>query len=271
MPTEPMDFVKLVASGNDFILVEGQISPPFDDLASFAVWACQRQTGIGADGVLLLDRNSATSTEVTIANPDGSIAKMCGNGVRCAALHALRSGATPPLSVRLLGRDQVHELRAWLTDGVVEMTSPQPKTVCGPVTLAGLDYYALDTGTEYAVAFVPDIDAVDVAKLGPMIRHHPQFGVGGTSVTFAQLLRGGFRVRTYERGNEAETLSCGSGAVAAVVTAHHLGMPIDEVVLVHNRGGEPLRVRLAGNRLPFDVLTLAGPAQVVFSGTLRPD
>jgi len=95
---EPMDFVKLVAAGNDFILVEGSISPPFRDLASFAKWACQRQTGIGADGVLLVQRKDADHIMVTVANPDGSIAKMCGNGARCAALHALRSGATSPLT-----------------------------------------------------------------------------------------------------------------------------------------------------------------------------
>ncbi len=267
MPTERMDFIKLVAAGNDFILIERPIGSPFPGLAAFAVRACRRETGIGADGVLLLQRRSAASIDVTVANPDGSVAKMCGNGARCAALHALRSGATPPLSVSLLGRHQVHELSAWLNDDLVEMTSPQPKEVIGPVSLAGLDYYALDTGTEYAVAFVPDVDAVDVARLGQMIRHHPRFGTGGVSVTFAQSLPGGLKVRTYERGNEAETLSCGSGAVAAVVAAHHLGLPIGEVVPVHNRGGE-LRVRLAGNRPPFDVLTLSGPAKVVFTGTI---
>jgi diaminopimelate epimerase len=87
-------------------------------------------------------------------------------------------------------------------------------------------------------------------------------------VTFAQSLPDGLKVRTYERGNEAETLSCGSGAVASVVTAHHLGMPIGDVVSVRNRGGVPLRVRLVGEGQPFDVLTLSGPAQAVFSGTV---
>lgn len=263
-----MDFVKLVAAGNDFILVEGSISPPFRDLASFAMWACRRQTGIGADGVLLVQRKDAGHIMVTVANPDGSIAKMCGNGARCAALHALRSGATSPLTVSLLGRDQVHCLTAWLTDGMVEMTSPQVKAVTGPVTIGGIDYYSLATGTEYAVAFVTDVDSVDVATLGPMIRHHPRFAPGGTSVTFAQSLPDGLKVRTYERGNEAETLSCGSGAVASVVTAHHLGMPIGDVVSVRNRGGVPLRVRLVGEGRPFGILTLSGPAQAVFSGTV---
>jgi diaminopimelate epimerase len=263
-----MDFVKLVAAGNDFILVEGGIPVSFSDLPSFAVWACQRQTGIGADGVLLLRRMEAGHVQVTVANPDGSIARMCGNGARCAALYSLLSGAASPLTVSLLGRDQVHSLVAWLTDGVVEMTSPQPKSVSGPVTIAGLDYYALDTGTEYAVAFVPDVDSVDVAELGPMIRHHPYFGSAGTSVTFAQSVAGELMIRTYERGNEAETLSCGSGAVASAVTARHLGMPIGEVVSVRNRGGIPLRVRLSGAGPPFDTLTLSGPAEAVFSGRI---
>ncbi len=265
MPTERTDFVKLVAAGNDFILIDGQPGP---DLASFAVRACCRQTGIGADGVILLHRAGPAGIEVTIANPDGSIAKMCGNGVRCAALYALQTGATSPLPVSLLGREQVHELRAWLAGDLVEVTSPQPKTVDGPVTIGGIDYYTLDTGTEYAVAFVPAVDAVDVAGLGPAIRHHQSFGPAGVSVTFAQAWSGGLRVRTYERGNEAETLSCGSGAVAAAVVARHLGIAAGEVVPVSNRGGEPLRVRLAGTGPPFEVLTLSGPAKVVFTGTV---
>ena len=258
-------FVKLVAGGNDFALVDGEIQPEQEDLRGFGVWACQQQAGIGADGLLQMCRTGAASIDLTVVNPDGSIAKMCGNGARCAAHYAFATGMGSPLSIQL-GR---HSLRARRTDGLIEMTSPQMGGVGGPIRLLNLDFYTVNTGTEYAVAFVDDLDSLDVASLGHQIRYHGHFAPGGTSVGFAEMRNGRLRVRTYERGNEDETLSCGSSTVACVIVARHLRLARDDLVSVQDRSGTTLSVHIAGKRSPFDRLTLAGPARVVFTGSVK--
>jgi diaminopimelate epimerase len=258
-------FVKLVAAGNDFVLLDTDLCGVPDDVPGLALWACRPHTGVGADGLVLLARDGPDRLRVTVVNPDGSVAKMCGNGVRCAAYQAFRSGAAGPLDIEL-GR---HEMRAWPRADLVEVTSPRPDRVGGPVRLSELDFHTVDTGTEYAVALVDDIDAVDMNSLGRYVRHHPHFAPGGTSVSVAQVVPDGIAVRTYERGNEEETLSCGSGAVACVAVARSLGLVADGVIQAHTRAGTPLSVRIAGAAPPFSTLTLVGPAEVVFEGTLR--
>lgn len=270
MPTEErtVDFVKLVAAGNDFILIDGDRQAPPWDLPAFSSWACHREDGVGADGLLVLRRKGPGHVRLTVVNPDGSIAKMCGNGARCAAFYTMRSDSAGPLTVEFAGRDRWHTLSARPAEDLVELTSPQPRGIEGPIPIDGFDFYTLDTGTEYAVAFVNDVDRIDVPGLGRAVRHHPRFAPGGTSVSFAERRDDGLKVRTYERGNEAETRSCGSGAVACAVLAHHLGLVTGPRVPVHNRSGMPLVVGIEGGGPPFDALTLAGPARLVFTGSL---
>lgn len=258
-------FVKLVAAGNDFVLLDTDLSGVPDDVPGLARWACRPHTGVGADGLVLVTRDDPDRLRVTVVNPDGSVAKMCGNGARCAAYHAFQSGAAGPLDIQL-GR---HEMRAWPRGDLVEVTSPRPDRVGGPVRLSELDFHTVDTGTEYAVAVVDDVDAVDMNSLGRFVRYHPHFAPGGTSVSVAQVVPDGIAVRTYERGNEEETLSCGSGAVACVTVARSLGLVDDGVIQAHTRAGTPLSVRIDGAAPPFSTLTLVGPAEVVFEGTLR--
>lgn len=258
-------FVKLVAAGNDFVLLDTDRCGVPEDVPGLAVWACRPHTGVGADGLVLVARDGPDRLRVTVVNPDGSVAKMCGNGARCAAYHAFRSGAAGQLTVEL-GR---HEMRAWPRGELVEVTSPRPDHVGGPVRLSEMDFHTVDTGTEYAVAVVDDVDAVDMNALGRFVRYHPHFAPGGTSVSVTQVLSDGIAVRTYERGNEEETLSCGSGAVACVAVARSLGLVADGVVQAHTRAGASLSVRIAGATPPFPTLTLTGPVSVVFEGTLR--
>ncbi|TCO60860.1 diaminopimelate epimerase [Actinocrispum wychmicini] len=259
----------MVAAGNDFVLLDTDSCGVPDDVSGLAVWACRPHSGIGADGLILLRRDGPDRLGVTVVNPDGSIAKMCGNGARCAAYYAFATGTSGPLTVEL-GR---HTMRAWSRGGLVEVTSPEPDRIGGPVRLAtkeidtALDLYTVDTGTPYAVAIVPDADALDVNELGRFVRYHPHFAPDGLSVSVAQVRDDGLAVRTYERGNEEETLSCGSGAVACVAVARSLGLVSEGTVAAHTRSGTPLLVRIAGDAPPFGALTLTGPAEVVFEGT----
>ncbi|MFL6138255.1 MAG: diaminopimelate epimerase [Frankiaceae bacterium] len=261
-------FTKLVAAGNDFVLVDEDRSPAVPPISEFSRWACRRDVGIGADGVLMMRRTGADSVNLVVANPDGSIAKMCGNGARCGAYYALTHGLAAPLTMTFAGRDRDHSLQARSDGGLIEMTSPQPHAVGDPIEIDGFDFYSVDTGTEYAVTFVDAVDAVDVPEVGRLVRYHPRFAPGGTSVTFAQVTPDGLRARTYERGNEAETLSCSSGAVAAAVVARHAGLQDSEKVRVHNRSYAPLLVRLDGRHLPGEPVTVSGPVEPVFTGTI---
>lgn len=258
-------FVKLVAAGNDFVLLDTDLCGTPEDVSGLAAWACRPHTGIGADGLILLRRTGPDRLRVTVVNPDGSVAKMCGNGIRCAVHHAIRTGTVAPVTVEFGG----HLLRAWPRGDLVEVTSPMPSRVSTPVRLAGLDFHLVDTGTEYAVALVPDATAVDMNTLGRFVRYHQRFAPAGTSVSVVEVVADGIVVRTYERGNEEETLSCGSGAVACVAVARTLGLVSDGLIATHTRGGVPLFVRVAGTTAPFEILTLTGPAETVFEGSLH--
>lgn len=267
---QSMPFHKMVAAGNDFVVINRDQSddllPP--DLAAFGRRICNRQFGVGADGLLLIERSDPVGIRLTVINPDGSAAKMCGNGTRCAALYALLVlGVPAPVTVEL----NQHEMQAWITDGRLEVTSPQPAAIEGPVRLLDHDLYLLNSGTEYAVSFVTDIQelqSIDVNRLGRAIRYHPYFAPAGTSVSFIAAVGADLWVRTYERGNEEETLSCGSAAVADVVAARQLGMVADGLVTVQNRTEHPLLVRIHGAAAPFSQLTLIGPARITFCGTI---
>ncbi|MER0240496.1 diaminopimelate epimerase [Streptomyces sp. HSW2009] len=290
-------FTKLVAAGNDFLVLDVDHQPPPDHLAAFARHVCPAHEGVGADGVVVVRSLGVGRIGATVINPDGSVARMCGNGVRCAARYAIAQGAPTPLAVEFAGRDRLHSLVARPVGELLEVSAPTSGAVSGPVTIDGLDYHWLDTGTEYAVAFVADVDAYDANAIGRTVRHHPHFQPAGTSVCLAQVTPDGLRVRTYERGNETETLSCGSGAVACAQAAHHLGLVTGPRVRVDNRAGTPLSVRLAepepqpgletdigtntgtdtgrgsdtgtGRETNTDTGTaLAGPARITFTGAV---
>ncbi|WP_232687574.1 diaminopimelate epimerase [Halobacterium zhouii] len=244
-------------TGNDFAVVDAANHVP--DRGAFAQDRC---ADLGVDGVLFLaleERFTPPRAVMTLVQPDGSTASMCGNGARCAARWvAERTGAD---SVML--DTQAGTRRADVDDAevAVEMGAPSfaPETV--PVArdtpvereeLAGYEVTAVNTGVPHAVAFVDDVDSVDVAADAPAIRHHDAFPEGA-NVTFASADdERGFRQRTFERGVEAETESCGTGAVAVAAVARREG-----------RCGDSVRVRPPGGDLRVDFsgghATLTGP------------
>ena len=129
-------------------------------------------------------------------------------------------------------------------------------------------FHSAYTGTEHVVAMVPDVDGIDAVALGRLVRGHPDLAPLGANVNFVQhTAKQVLRIRTYERGVEAETLSCGSGAVAAVVIATMRGVVAPREVTVHNRSGVPLTVRPHTNR-PGRAFWVAGPVTEVYEGTL---
>ena len=256
-----VDVEKYHGTGNDFVVVDADEDVP--NRRTFAVELCDREHGIdhpasgrrGADGVLFLALEPAYNPPrvvMTLVQPDGSVAGMCGNGARCAAKWAAeRTGASEvmidtPSGTRhadIDGDDVTIEMGAPVFDpaGVpVDRDAPLVEEA-----VEGLTVTAVNTGVPHAVAFVDDVDAVDLEAVAPAVRHADVFPEGA-NVTLASPVEGregeAFRQRTFERGVEGETRSCGTGAVAVAAVARRLGRIGDgDTVTVSPPGGD-LRV-----------------------------
>ncbi len=262
-------FQKYHGTGNDFLIIHAAEYVP--DRAALAKRECDRDTGVGADGILYLaleEDFNPPRVVMTLVQPDGSTAPMCGNGARCAAEWAMQRTDTDSVMIDT----QAGTLRADRTaDGItVEMGTPTfapedvPVDADEPVfeeSIEGLEVSVVNTGVPHAVAFVDDVDDVDLEEIAPPVRHADVFPKG-TNVTIASPDGdGSFRQRTFERGVEGETDSCGTGAVAIAVVARRLGLTDADPVAVSPPGGE-LDVSFNDRGRA----TLAGPVEHEFDG-----
>ncbi|WP_338739528.1 diaminopimelate epimerase [Haloplanus salilacus] len=278
---------KFHGTENDFLVVPADA--PVTDRAAFAATHCDRETGVGgertgADGVLFLDLDPTASpvrVTMTLVQPDGSVAAMCGNGARVAATWAARETGEREVVIGTPAGDRHAVVRS---EGVtVEMGRPSfdPADVPlahdagGPLIdtpIEGLTVTALNTGVPHAVAFVDDVDEVDLDAVAPPVRHATIFPEGA-NVTLASRVEidddaregapgapAAFRQRTFERGVEGETLACGTGAVALVAAAKRTGrLETDGPVRVSPPGGDLVIV------VPDDgPATLTGPVEREF-------
>jgi diaminopimelate epimerase len=262
-------FTKMNGAGNDFVLLDnraGNLQLTREQVARL----CDRHRGIGADGVLLLERSTNGATfRMRYYNADGGEAEMCGNGARCFARFADRTaGPLNELSFEtpagVIGAKLEHELVR------LEMSEPKDLRLGLEVALNDETIVAnfIDSGVPHVVVAVDKIDAVNVHSLGEKIRHHPMFAPRGANANFIEK-RGqrAIGIRTYERGVEAETLACGTGVVASALifaATEKLEGPIEVTV----RGGDTLRVDFAREGAQFSNVTLTGPAEFVFEGTI---
>jgi diaminopimelate epimerase len=267
-----LPFTKMHGNGNDFILIDELHHEhiPESRKSSYAIRFCQRNFGIGGDGVLFLICSSQADLGMRIFQPDGSEAEMCGNGIRCLAKYAYESGYIgSTFSVETLAGMISIEVREmdncfWAT---IDMGTPRfdrpsiPAVGSGEFMKEELDGFqvsAVNTGVPHAVIFVDDLN-LPISEIAPRIRHNMVFPEGA-NVNFVET-GSSFKIRTFERGVEAETLSCGTGAVACATVARKLGL-IENEVLVETRGG-PLMVYFEGDRAFME-----GPAATIYSGEL---
>ena len=266
-------FTKLQGNGNDFILIDeynGEIIPE-DMKGVFAALYCDRRFGIGADGVLFLQASDNADIRMRLMQPDESEAAMCGNGIRCLAKYACDAGYIKESCSVETGAGVVAVTMRYVDDGfTATITMPTPAFDRSTIpaigkgeykeVIRGLTVYAANTGVPHAVVFVRDIDAVDVAAIGPIIRNHPSFPEGA-NINFVECAGDDIlRIRTFERGVEAETESCGTGATASAAVARHHGN-VGDTVRVETRGG-PLIICFG------KAVTMEGPAETVFSGVI---
>ncbi|MFI5617474.1 diaminopimelate epimerase [Streptomyces sp. NPDC051567] len=265
-----MRFRKIHGAGNDFVLLSDLAPGSIREWPKEAERLCARPAGVGADGLVIshLVSNVPAVLEVECFMPDGSIATMCGNALRCSAWAAHQDHGFGEMRLRMAG--VMHEAR--ITDDSVWVTAEvgmiDPRRVQTVINGKPTWFDGVHTGTEHVVAIVDDVDAIDTVTVGRLIRHHAALAPLGTNVNFVQSLDGQtLKIRTYERGVEAETLSCGSGAVAAVVIAAMRGLVAPRTVTVHNRAGEPLTVRPHSSR-PKRTQWVGGPVTNTFEGVL---
>jgi diaminopimelate epimerase len=267
-------FAKLHGNGNDFIIIDEHEKTiiPDDMKGQFAAIYCDRKFGIGADGVIFVMKSTTSDLRMRLLQPDESEAEMCGNGIRCLARFAFDAGyvkesCTVETTAGQIGVSMGYKDEDFLA--TITMTPPQYDRKDIPATGGSGDYketiegfvvYAVNTGVPHAVIPVPSVDAVDIAAVAPKIRHHATFPKGANVNFVERTGENSIRIRTYERGVEEETLSCGTGATASAIIVHRLGQAGD-VVDVETRGG-PLTIYLK------DTVKMEGPATTVFTGVI---
>lgn len=255
-----LSFSKWHGTGNDFILVDDRSGLfPVDDLA-LVRRMCDRHFGIGSDGLVLIQaaRSPDTDFHMEFFNPDSS-QSFCGNGSRCAFAY-WRTLVGDRDHARFSAIDGLHE--AALDPAGVRVSLTGPKSV----EHVNDDIDFIHTGSPHLLVWVGDHNAIDIVPAAHRYRYNERFAKEGVNVNFLRWNNGRLEMRTYERGVEAETLSCGTGVTAAAIDALHRGHASGPSVPVSTRGGD-LRVDVEMENGSVSKVELIGPAQFVFRGT----
>lgn len=259
-------FFKYQATGNDFVIIDNR-SASLALTPEQVVRICDRRLGVGADGLMLIEKHPTLNFDLTYYNCDGS-QSLCGNGSRAAVLFASRLGMINGKS-RFNAFDGEHSAEL-LPSGTIRLKM----NPVSEVKQFGEDLY-MNTGSPHLIRFVSDVRDFAVFENGRKIRYDEKFGPGGTNVNFVSLQNDNtIFVRTYERGVENETLSCGTGVTAAALAASIKGY--SSPVVIKTLGGDlsvefksghsGLSVGQAGT---FEEIFLSGPAKMVFEGDLE--
>ncbi len=274
-----MEFTKCQGAGNDFILIDnrdGKVNKKLQelgiDLPTFVRKVCAFHTGVGADGLILIEEpdNPENDFKWQFFNSDGSVAEMCGNGSRCAVRFAYEKGIVKKEHVKFETLAGVIE--AWIKEGgrvvKVQLTKPFGLKMDFDIPLSDttLKAHFLNTGVPHVVVYRDDLEDFDVKKYGAEIRYHEMFQPAGTNVNFIKTVSNDtIKIRTYERGVEDETLACGTGSTAAAIIAYLKGFVKKKPVKVITKGGEVLTIDFDEN---LEKVTLEGKVYKVFDGIL---
>lgn len=272
-------------AGNDFILFDNKINPKLvfskEKIAQF----CNRRTGIGADGILIIHDSKGFDFGMQYFNSDGSTGSLCGNSARCSLHYAKISGLIKNSSnIKFEFNNQEFSGEVF-DNGQVKFNLHNPKNIklnFGIKVLRQLinASYA-DTGSPHVViriedvlknnedlkSFYKELDDFPVLEFGKLVRFHDDFTPAGTNVNFVQVNEGKILIRTYERGVEEETLSCGTGSVASAVLMFYNNL-VKKPVEILARSGDQLIVDFDFDGQNFSNVSLTGPAKVVFNGEI---
>jgi len=265
----------MTGSGNDFVMIDARVSSPNEWTAADMAALCARGTGLGADGVVFLSPGSgADKVRMVYFNSDGSRAAMCGNAALCSTRLATHMGLVDGGEMLLETDAGTFESRSGTLDGRAELRFAPvaaPEAVTG-IALADGELRLAHTvvGVPHLVILVRDLAGVPVDARGRELRHHAALGPDGANVNFVASgpEEGHWRMRTYERGVEGETLACGTGAVAAACALDHWGLTKLPVAL-ETRSGQVLEVRARRSRTgSYEDVWLIGEGRMVFRGLI---
>ncbi|RZL34161.1 MAG: diaminopimelate epimerase [Pedobacter sp.] len=254
-------FDKYQGTGNDFVMIDNR-NLSFPKNTDLIQKLCDRRFGIGGDGLILLEKDDATDFRMVYYNSDGNESSMCGNGGRCIVAFAKKLGIFEN-ETDFIAVDGLHFAQID-SENIVSLQMKDVEDI-----KINEEYAFLNTGSPHHVQMTYDIQNFPVKKEGSEIRCSELYGEKGSNVNFVeQVNEDTFRVRTYERGVEDETLSCGTGVTAVAIAMFVTGKTKSKDVNLIVEGGS-LNVRFKDNDAKFSQIFLTGPATHVFSGVIK--
>jgi len=257
-----LQFFKYQGTGNDFIMIDNrQLFFPKEN-TQLIEKLCDRRFGIGADGLILLENDDKTDFKMIYFNSDGNESSMCGNGGRCIVAFAKQLGVISN-NTQFIATDGLHH--ATINDK--QTVSLQMKDV-DEVKIES-DYVFMNTGSPHHVTLIDSLENYDVKTNGAKIRYSDLYGKVGSNINFVKQLNDShFAVRTYERGVEDETLSCGTGVTAVAIAMNALGKTNSREIDLDVQGGK-LKVSFEKENQTYKKVHLIGPATFVFEGEIK--
>ncbi|ULC60615.1 diaminopimelate epimerase [Flaviramulus sp. BrNp1-15] len=256
----PQTFYKYQGTGNDFVMIDNRHQTFDKNNTKHIAFLCDRRFGIGADGLILLENHKDLDFKMVYYNADGNESSMCGNGGRCLVAFAKYLGVIKDKAV-FEAIDGVHH--ATIDKDIVKL---QMQDV--DVIEKHKNHVFLNTGSPHHVQFENAINDFDIKTKGASIRYGEPYNEAGSNVNFVQKIANDiFRVRTYERGVEDETLSCGTGVTAVALAMHYIGETEKNLIKLNVEGGK-LQVSFEVDNGTYKNVWLIGPANYVFKGVI---
>ncbi|RED45910.1 diaminopimelate epimerase [Seonamhaeicola aphaedonensis] len=254
------EFYKYQGTGNDFVMIDNRQQTFDKNNTKHVAFLCDRRFGIGADGLILLENHDVYDFKMVYYNSDGNESTMCGNGGRCLVAFARDLGVITNETV-FEAIDGVHH--AAIEGDLVKLQMVDVKTI------EKYDHHTfLDTGSPHHVQFEEHIDTFDIKTKGAKIRYGAPYNETGSNVNFVKKISDDtFTVRTYERGVENETLSCGTGVTAVAIAMHARKETNNNVINLNVQGGD-LKVSFEVDNGIYKNVWLIGPAKFVYQGTI---
>jgi diaminopimelate epimerase len=261
-------FYKYQGTGNDFILIDNRLNTFPKEDTKLVAQLCERRFGVGGDGLILLEDDPEHDFSMIYYNSDGNPSSMCGNGGRCIVAFAQKLGVIQKEETTFSAPDGLH--KALFKNNLIHLQMQDVSHI--EKVKKGL---FLNTGSPHYVEVVKNLDSMDVKKKGAEIRYGVPFNIEGVNVNFVEPIdENHFKVRTYERGVEDETYSCGTGATATAIAMHKGGKTKAEYIILETKGGNlevtfEVKKEFLGLKIKeYTNVWLIGEANFVFEGTI---
>ena len=255
-----LTFYKYQGTGNDFVMIDNRSDTFPKESKALVARLCDRKFGVGADGLILLENDDSVDFKMVYFNSDGNQGSMCGNGGRCLVAFAKFLG--------LIDKETSFNAVDGLHSAIIENDMVELKMNSVNEIHIKPNAYYLNTGSPHHVQLVEALEDLDVYKEGAKLRYG-LYGEKGSNINFVEPLdEGSFAVRTYERGVEDETLSCGTGVTAVAIAMHKADKIQAETVDIETKGGK-LQVKFVYDANGYSNVSLIGPAKQVFKGEIE--